>query len=212
MKNLPVFVKGLMTGLVLQLAIGPVFIFIVNTAIQGGLESGMAAVAAVTIVDYLYIALAVSGIGKLLERQKKKHILTLLSSAVLIFFGALMIKRGFSYFYTYSGTAGMNYGAVKSFISAFILTISSPLTIVFWAGVFTAKAAEYSLGKRKLIVFGLSAGLATLIFLGISVVLFSIIRAMVPVNIIQALNILVGVILIGYGIRRLRNSKNNVIK
>ena len=207
MKDLPVFAKGLMTGLVLQLAIGPVFIFIVNTAIQGGPESGMAAVAAVTIVDYLYIVLAVSGIGKLLEKQKKRHILTLVSSAVLIFFGALMIKRGFSYFYTYSGTAGMNYGAVKSFISAFILTISSPLTIVFWAGVFTAKAAEYSLGKRKLIVFGLSAGLATLIFLGISVVLFSIIRAMVPDMAIRLLNIAVGAVLIGYGVLRIKQGE-----
>jgi len=205
-KNLPVFVKGLMTGLVLQLAIGPVFIFIVNTAIQGGLESGMAAVAAVTIVDYLYIALAVSGIGKLLERQKKKHILTLLSSAVLIFFGALMIKRGFSSFYTYSGTAGMNYGAVKSFISAFILTISSPLTILFWSGVFTSKAIEYSLEKRGLLIFGLSAGLATFIFLGISVVLVSCVKVIVPVIIIQALNILVGVILIGYGVMRTRKA------
>lgn len=47
-----VFVNGLLTGLTLQAAIGPVFFFIVNLALQRSFYDGLVAVAAVTLVDY----------------------------------------------------------------------------------------------------------------------------------------------------------------
>lgn len=193
-----------MTGLVLQLAIGPVFIFIANISLQSGLMHGLAAVLAVTVVDYFYIALAILGIGRVLEAKVAKGVLTCISSFVLIFFGFLMIRRGC--FSAFTGNSGliMNYSAAKSFLSAFALTISSPLTIVFWTGIFTARAEEYSLGRRELPVFAFSAGLATFIFLGLSVIVFSSVKVMVPVEVIQGLNILVGVILIGYGLTRIK--------
>ena len=50
-----IFVNGLLTGLVLQMAIGPVFFFIINIALQKTLYDGFAAVSAVTLVDYFYI-------------------------------------------------------------------------------------------------------------------------------------------------------------
>lgn len=67
-----IFLKGLTTGLVLQLAIGPVFIFIANIAFQKGLTNALFAVSAVTIVDYIYIAMAIIGLGKILEQEKVK--------------------------------------------------------------------------------------------------------------------------------------------
>jgi len=94
--------------------------------------------------------------------------------------------------------------AAGSFATAFILTVSSPLTIIFWSGVFTSKAIEYSLDRRGLVIFGLSAGLATFIFLGLSVVILAFLKVLVPVMLIQVLNILVGVVLIGYGLNRLK--------
>lgn len=208
MKGGAVFIQGIATGFLLQLAIGPVFIFIVNTALQSGVKSGLAAVVAVTVVDYLYITLAILGTGKFLEVGKRRGVLTLLSSAVLIVFGFLMIRKGGYSVYGDGNASGMSYSAAESCVSAFILTISSPLTIVFWTGVFTAKAAEYSFGKRDLMAFGLSAGGATLIFLGFSVVIFSSIKVLVPAIVIQGLNVVVGALLIGYGLLRIKKLKS----
>lgn len=207
MKKGEVFIKGLMTGLVLQLAVGPVFIFIVNIAMQGSLAGAFSAVLAVTIVDYLYITLAILGIGKLLEDKGRKRVLTVASSAVLIVFGFLMIRKGISFFYTECISTEVNLSIAGSFASAFILTASSPLTIVFWSGVFTSKAIEYSLVRRELVIFGLSAGLATFIFLGISAIILSFLKVLVPAVLIQALNILAGVVLTGYGVLRIRHFK-----
>lgn len=72
-----IFKNGLAIGLVLQLAVGPVFFFIINLVLQKSIFDGLAGVLAVTIVDYFYIILAIFGIGKLLENKKVKKCLEL---------------------------------------------------------------------------------------------------------------------------------------
>lgn len=189
--------------MILQLAIGPIFIYIINTAMQYGFAGGIAATAGATAADYLFIALAVVGAGKILERKKIKSTFTVISSLVLIAFGVMMIVKGIC-FEQYSSGAGMPEGtAVRSIISTFVLTMSSPLSIVFWTGVFTAKTIEYSLEKKELVIFGFAAGLATFVFIGICVLVLSFVQMMIPLAAIRILNILVGAALIGYGFQRL---------
>jgi len=198
-----VALKGLTTGLILQIAIGPIFFLIVNITLQKTLLNGLSAVVAVTIVDYLYIALAIAGIGKLLEKESVKTVLGVISSIVLIIFGSYIIVKSLS-LVTMNVKIDSNFSDISaSFISAFILTISSPLTIVFWTSIFTARAIEYSLSKKELFVFGLSAGIATPVFLSISIVLVTLLKSSISPLVVQLGNRAVGLLLIVYGITRL---------
>jgi threonine/homoserine/homoserine lactone efflux protein len=207
--HMKIFRNGLATGLLLQFAIGPVFFFIVNLTIQRTILDGLVAVLAVTIVDYLYITLAILGVGKLLERKKVKKVFGIISSTVLIIFGWIIIK----------GVIGSDVSAnvnttssnlLTSFTSVFFLTISSPMTIVFFTSLFATKAVELNYTKQELLIFGLSTGSATFIFLGTSVILFSLIGGAIPIMLIRLLNILVGILLIGYGaVRLVRGMQNN---
>jgi threonine/homoserine/homoserine lactone efflux protein len=121
---------------------------------------------------------------------------------VLIIFGWVIIQGVIgSDISANADSTSSNY--LTSFTSVFILTISSPLTIVFFTSLFATKAIELNYTKRELLIFGLSTGSATFIFLGISVILFSMIGAAIPVLLIRILNILVGILLIGYGVVRL---------
>jgi len=207
-----VFRNGLSTGLLLQLAIGPVFFYIANLTIQRTIFDGLVAVLAVTLVDYIYITLAILGVGKVLENQKVKKVFGAISSIVLILFGWIMIKGVVGSDIAATATAASS-NLLTSFTSAFVLTISSPLTIVFFTSLFAAKAVELNVTKRELFIFGLSTGSATFLFMGASVILFSIIGGVIPVMLIKLLNILVGLVLIGYGTNRLvkviKNSKSN---
>lgn len=192
------FRNGLLTGLTLQLAIGPVFFFTINLALQKTVLDGFAGVSAVTLVDYFYISLAIFGIGKLLEHEKFKKVFGILSSAVLMGFGLLLLKGAVEG----SASATVVGGAVSmlaSFTSVFLLTISSPMTIVFFTSLFTAKAVEYDYTKNELVRFGIGTGLATFLFMGSAVILFSLIRGTVPILLIQILNGVVGCLLVGYG-------------
>ena len=192
------FKNGLLTGLTLQLAIGPVFFYIVNLELQKSIFDGFAGVLGVTSVDYIYITLAILGIGSLLKNKKFKNIFGAVSSFVLIIFGLLILQSALS--------AGMKQldststsNLLQSFSSVFLLTISSPMTIVFFTSLFTAKAVEYSYTKKELYLFGLGTGFATFLFMGSSVVIFSLIRNAVPTILIQILNGIVGGLLVGYG-------------
>jgi threonine/homoserine/homoserine lactone efflux protein len=204
-----IFKNGLSTGLLLQLAIGPVFFFIVNLTIQRTILDGFVAVLAVTTVDYIYITLAILGVGKILENKKIKKVFGIVSSLVLIIFGWILIKGAIGSGIV-TGTNATSSNLFTSFTSVFVLTISSPLTIVFFTSLFATKAVELNYTKRELLIFGLSTGSATFIFLGASVILFSIIGDVIPAMFIKVLNIFVGLVLIGYGaIRLVKVIQNN---
>jgi len=198
-----VMLNGFFTGLILQIAIGPVFFFILNIALQKTVMDGWVAVIAVTIVDYIFIALAVLGVGKLLEKPKIKLALGIVSSLVLVLFGIVMIVSIQPNSDIHISKDMIDSDYLSSFISAFLLTISSPLTIVFWTSLFATKAIEMGYARDQLIFFGLAAGLATLIFLGSSVTLLSIISTSIPFVLLRILNTAVGVLLILYGVVRL---------
>ncbi len=198
---LRVFKNGLFTGLILQLAIGPVFFYIINLALQRTIWDGFAGVLGVTIVDYIYITLAVLGIGKLLEKEKFKKIFATVSSIVLIIFGVILIlgamKNGDI------STVETTTNLISAFSSVFLITISSPMTIVFFTSLFTTKALEYNYTKKELYIFGIATGLATFIFMGTSVLLFSLLKGSIPIIVIQILNIVIGGLIVGYGTVRL---------
>ena len=198
-----IMLKGFLTGLILQIAIGPVFFFILNISLQKTLIDGLFAISAVTLADYIFIALAVLGVGKLLEKPKIKHALGIISSLVLILFGIIMILSINQSNQVSSPNNLIESNYISSFISAFILTISSPLTIVFWTSLFATKAIEKGYAQKQLIFFGMAAGLATLVFLGSSVTLLSIFRASIPLALLRVLNTAVGLLLIIYGVIRL---------
>ena len=200
--QIKIFKNGLLTGLLLQLAIGPVFFFVVSLVLQRTLLDGIIAVLAVTIVDYLYITLAILGLGKLLERKWFKRIFGFISSIVLIIFGWIMISDVLAKVPSIDGNPG-SADLFTSFVSVFLLTLSSPLTIVFFTSLFAAKAVEYNYTRRELLTFGLATGSATAIFLGTAVILIAMIGAAIPVMVVRLLNLLVGVLISGYGVIRL---------
>jgi len=172
-----------------------------NLALQAGPLDGLAAVFAVTMVDCFYITLAIMGVGRLLEKDKFKRGFGLISSAILILFGVSIARSAGNTGFTAS-LVPVKSSLISSFISTVILTISNPLTIVFFTGLFAAKAVEHNYKKRELWIFGLSAGSATFLFLGASVLLFSAFTGNIPVVIIKAMNFLVGGVLVLYGIIR----------
>lgn len=199
---LSIFIKGLATGLVLQVAVGPVFFYIVNIVIQRTLMDGFFAILAAALADYCYIILSIIGLAKLLENKRMKRILGFVSSLVLILFGFYIIIGALKVIQIDTYTIQHSQDITGSFISTFILTISNPLTIIFWTSIFTARSIEYSLSRKELVVFGFAAGLAVILFLGTSIFIISLFKYSIPLEAVRLANIMVGLILIIYGILR----------
>ncbi len=200
-KTLLILKNGLFIGFLIQLAIGPIFLFVVNLTLQKTLLDGLMGVLAATIVSYIYIALSVFGIGKLLENKKIKKVFGIISAIILIIFGGIIIKGAVSSIT--SETLVNTTNLFSSFASVFLLAISNPLSIVFFTGLFSTKAIEHNYAKKELYFFGLGFGFSTLVFMGGSVLILSLLKGTIPTIVIQILNMIVGVLIIGYGTVRL---------
>lgn len=197
--------NGLATGLVLQLAIGPVFFFIVNLAVQHSAVNGFAGVLAVTIVDFTYINLAILGLGKALQRNRIRAVFDLVSPVILAIFGVIILKSA-AHIYAAGVMDVDDASPLASFLAVLALTASSPMTIVFFTSLFSTKATEYGYARGELYLFGIGTAMATFLFMGGSVVALSMAGSTVPSGVTELLNVLVGCALVGYGVMRFAKS------
>jgi threonine/homoserine/homoserine lactone efflux protein len=202
------FIDGILTGLFLQLALGPVFFYILGITIDSNYINSLYAIAAVALADYIYIVLSLIGIGKLLQEERTKTIFGTVSSIILMLFGLMILYKGLVFINDAEQIRSIAWTPLNSFTSCFILTISSPLTIVFWSSVFSAKAIEKNYQKKMLVIFGLSTGLSTLLFLSLTMLILSLLKSSIPNVIVQTLNCIVGLLLIYYGITRLKKLRS----
>lgn len=193
--------KGFKFGILLQLAVGPVCLFILKTASVSGFLPAMAGVAGVCLVDGLYIAAAILGLGALISKKPTvKKVMSIMGGVVLILFGLSNLLGAFGISLLpslkLSGGSGI-------FVSVILLTLSNPLTILFWAGVFASRITQDNLSKEDMWRFGLGALVTTPVFLTFSAAVGTGIGLFLPETIILILNALVGCALIYFGTRTL---------
>ncbi len=194
--------KGFRFGMLLQIAVGPVCLFIFQTAASSGFAAAETGVLGVAIVDALFIAAAVLGIGALISRYPKaEKFLKNFGAAVLLIFGISIIAGVFGVSIVPSLDFNQKQSAGDVFIKAMLLTLSSPLTILFWAGVFSSKISEENMLRRDMYFFGLGAVLSTLFFLTSISILGRLVNSLLNPDLLSALNIVVGLLLIGFGIK-----------
>jgi threonine/homoserine/homoserine lactone efflux protein len=196
--------KGFWFGLLFQIAIGPVCLFIFKIAVSSGIFPALAGVIGVTMVDAVYITLAIIGIGSFIERSRIKPYLKHFGTLVLLLFG---LEDIFGSFGIHLLPALECYDEMIPVSSAFkaglILTGSNPLTIIFWTGVFSTKIVNESYRKKEMIFFGIGAMSATLIFLGIMAVIVGSVHLFISESLIKVLNLIVGTILLGFGVKNI---------
>jgi len=194
--------KGFRFGLLLQIAIGPVCLLILQTAIVSGFTVAESGVLAVVLVDGLFIFAAIWGIGALFTRfPGAKTVLKVFGGLVLVLFGLnnILALAGFTLI---PGLSLSGHTATSSFFTTMLLmTLSNPLTILFWAGVFSTKLAEENFLPGQVYAFGGGAVLSTAVFLTAVALLGNLMNAYVPQFFIEILNGLVGLVLVGFGFR-----------
>ena len=204
-------VKGFKFGMMLQFVIGPVCIFVFNLASNNGFIDGIFAVAGVTAVDALYIFLASVGISRFLNLKKHEKLFSIIGASIILLFSVDIILGtacGISILPKLSLSIG-NMNALGGFWQAVVLTASSPVTILFWSGVFSVKIIENKLGRADVILFSIGAVLSTLVFLGLIVCLGVIFHRFLPEVIMKLVNIIIAIILIYFSLTKLLKRRSS---
>lgn len=194
--------KGFRFGLLLQIAIGPVFVFVLKTATESGIWAAEAAVIAAALVDALFVTLAVLGIGKVIDKPAFKKGLKYFGIIILLYFGAGIFLGAIGIHIIPGVLRNIQTNNISSsFILCLILTASNPLTILFWTGVFASKMATEGYTKSDMRLFGAGAVLTTLVFLGLVAFLAGLLEPVMTDGLIKVLNIVVGILLIGFSLK-----------
>lgn len=192
---------GFKFGMILQLAVGPVCLFIFNTALTSGVSNAILAALTVAIVDGLYILLAVKGIAAVLKNDKLKKVFKIAGGTVLMIFGLSTVLGVFDINlipHLSTDTGSINSNAV---VYALVLTLSNPLTILFWAGIFGAKIVDEKLEDKQIVTFSIGCILSTVFFLILIAILGAVFGMYFPKIMINILNILVGIFIVYFGVK-----------
>jgi threonine/homoserine/homoserine lactone efflux protein len=188
---------GFFFGMMLQLSIGPICLYIFKTGFAGGFIAAEAAVLAVALIDTLYIVLAISGLSRLISGVKSKWVLRIIGAGVVLIFGINIILTQF-FKTSLLPTVNLFSDVIFNhpFYDGLLLTASNPLTIIFWSGVFATKISENDFSKKDLIYFSAGCVIATLVFLTLVALAGSLVNDFLPPIVIQWLNLAVGIALI----------------
>lgn len=193
------YFEGLRFGLLLQFAVGPMCLMVFNTSKNSGFLVALSLVIAIALVDALYIFLASLGASKILKNPKIKNVMKVVGALVLILFGINTILNVFDI--NIVPGLNLNPSSSSAFVQGIILTLSNPITIIFWGSVLTTKLIEEKFKKKELIIFSVGLVSATLLFLTIVAILGMVLSSFISNSISNILNIIVGFLIIFFGLK-----------
>lgn len=132
--------QNILLGLTLAAPIGPVNVEIIKRGLNSGFRQAFLTGAGAMCADATYLTLIFFGLTAFLNNAFITNFLGVTGSFVLIYLGLMSVR---DYFKRKSQTAATERRVFKySFVAGFALAISSPMTIVWWTGVFGALMAS----------------------------------------------------------------------
>lgn len=138
MTPLDALLRGMALGLAVAAPVGPVGLLCLRRAVTGGFTAGLASGFGVAAADFVYAVIAAFGLGAALGIAAIDPLWPQLAGAALILWiGLGAVRRGRAVLA--SGDAGppANPGrAGRDVLGAFLLTLSNPMTIASFAGLF----------------------------------------------------------------------------
>jgi threonine/homoserine/homoserine lactone efflux protein len=159
--NIGILLSYIFLGLTLAAPIGPVNTARLDKGIKNGFWHAWIVGLGSMIADAFYMMLVYLGLVQFLSVPIVQIFLWLFGSFVLIYTGVESILK--------TNTLSLNYGRNKEsllrcFMTGFIMSISSPLSVLFWLGIYGSVLAKTAstYGNELLIIY------SSMIFLGLA--------------------------------------------
>ncbi|MEG0562288.1 MAG: LysE family transporter [Cetobacterium sp.] len=194
--------EGFKFGMLLQIAIGPVCMYIFSLGVNEKFFMAFFGVLGVVLADGIYILLAILGISSFLKNEKIQKKFNILGSIIIIIFGMELFLGYFGISILPKLNIFQNSNSNLPFIKAFLLTGANPMTILFWMGVFSTKTSDSSFTKNSICLFALGSLLSTLLFLSLIAFIGSTTSNFLPERYLSILSAIVGISLIYFGIKK----------
>lgn len=192
------FLEGLGLGLILQISVGPVCIAVLHKGLTQGFRNAFAMIWGAALVDALYIMLSVLGVSALLQIGPAQKVIGLAGALLLIYFGLRYLRAP-------AETERLEHkdeSPLRSFSYGVSLTLTNPLTILFWAGVLGTMMSTHAFDSPGGVVyFAVGCVSATLLFLTGVALASHFLERVLNERLTLWLNRAVGLFLIGFALK-----------
>lgn len=197
--------KGIVTGFILSIMIGPVFFVLLETSITRGIKAAVAFDLGVLVNDLLYILIAFFFYNEIADLSKgnDNSVLKLVGGGLFIVYGIYNFNKKVKETRVDAiDVAESKWGYVLLGLKGFLLNLANPMVVFYWFSVMTLGAENTPDGSSKysMIVF-----LGTILITFFSFDLLKIIgakklRPLVTKNLLKGLNRLIGIVFVGFGV------------
>jgi threonine/homoserine/homoserine lactone efflux protein len=197
-----IILNGILSGLVLALLVGPVFFTILQTSIERGFVSGVFVSIGVSLSDAFYITLTYLGVYQLFDQGNFRLYLAYFGGAVLLIFGIYYVfvksKRMVHYD---PGKVRLN-SPWRLFGKGFIINGLTPTVLIFWLGTVGLATTKfgYSTPTKAIPYF---ASIVSTVFVTdvLKAKLADKLRRILTPRFIRSLNVILGMVLLIFGLR-----------
>ncbi len=198
--------KGIVTGFILSIMIGPVFFVLLETSITKGIKAALALDFGVLLSDLLYILIAyvfyseVSDLGSKDNRQVLNVIggILFLAYGILNFLKKSHPKEENSAIHSITNSKDIMVLMVKGFL----LNLANPMVIFYWFSIMTlahsyveSASSNYPIFYFLLVIIVTFFSIDTLKIIGAKYL-----RPLVTNRLLNGLNILIGIVFSVFGI------------
>ncbi|MBI0577530.1 LysE family transporter [Neobacillus cucumis] len=194
-----IFLSYILLGLSLAAPIGPINAAQIDRGIRSGFMHAWLIGVGAVVADGVYMLIVYIGVVQFLETPIVKAFLWFFGCFVLIYTGIeSMVKAGtVNLAYTRNKEA-----LIKSFFSGFFMSISNPLTILFWLGIYgsvLAKTAATS-NRAELMIYSAAIFIGLLLWDITMAGVSSSFRNFLTSRLLVMISLFSGLSLIGFGL------------
>ncbi len=194
-----IFLSYVFLGLSLSAPMGPINAAQLEKGIRSGFFHAWILGIGALLADVIYMALIYLGVIHFLEKRYYKTFLMVFRSFCFNLYRHRKFKNANQI--SISNTKNDD-SIIKSFFSGFFMSLSNPLTILFWLGIFgsiLAKAAS-SYNKEQLLLYSLGIILGIFIWDITMASTSSMFRKILNARILSLITVVSGISLIIYGL------------
>jgi L-lysine exporter family protein LysE/ArgO len=194
-----IFIGYIFLGLSLSAPIGPINAAQLDKGIKNGFWHAWLVGVGAMMADILYMLLVYLGVVHFLNTPLVQTFLWLFGSFVLVYTGVEGLLGARQVFITHTRSTESLF---KSFIAGFFMSLSNPLTILFWLGIYGSVLAKTaaSYGTKELIVYSFAIILGILLWDFTMACVSSGFRTFLTPRMLTFISVLSGLSLVGFGL------------
>lgn len=199
-----IVLKGIVSGLVLALLVGPVFFTILQTSIERGFWSGAWVAAGVSLSDAVYIFLAYLGLSQAFNNHKSQIYMAYVGGLILFAFGAYYLFVKSRRILDFKSVNIKARSPLRLAAKGFIINGLSPMVLIFWIGTVSVATGEFGYTTYYQVSLFFGAIVATVFATDmLKAKLADKLREVLTPRLVRIMNIVLGIVMVIFGGRLL---------